>query len=165
MSVSLIAGALAVSALGSLLFSTLTYSLRELSRVRLGDYLDRRGMSQWLEPTMRHQLDLVFVTALCRLLFNTAVLLLSLELAGAVSRGTAASYTLAVVIGTLVTLLCSVMVPTSLTRHAGDAVVGAAVRPLHGLYWGLWPFAKGMHVIDRLVGRVTGASAVPAPAR
>ena len=38
-----IMGAVLVSAACSLVFSTLTYSLRELSRVRLNDFLTRRG--------------------------------------------------------------------------------------------------------------------------
>ncbi|MDB5297253.1 MAG: corC 1, partial [Phycisphaerales bacterium] len=163
MSAPVIAAALAASAAGSLVFSTLTYSLRELSRVRLDEYLDRRGHLAWLEPTMDHQLGLVFVTAVWRLLFNVAILLLSLELAAALAPGPAASYVLAVVIGTLVTLVCSVMLPTSLAQHAGDAIVGAVVRPLHGLYYVMWPVAKLMHAIDRLVGRAAGASVAPGP--
>ena len=59
----LIAALLAAAAVGSLVFSTLTYSLRDLSRVRLSDYLERRGMAQWLEPTVTHVDDLVVVTA------------------------------------------------------------------------------------------------------
>ena len=61
-------GAVLVSAAGSLVFSTLTYSLRELSRVKLSDYLTRRGREDWLEPTVRHSSDLILVTAVGRML-------------------------------------------------------------------------------------------------
>jgi putative hemolysin len=166
MSAPLIGAALAGSALGSLLFSTLTYSLRELSRVRLADALERRGKSDCLEPTLKHQNDLVFVTAVLRLLCNTALLLCSLDLAEAtLGPDRATSYTLAVVIGTLVSLIASVMLPSAITQHAGDAVVAALVRPLHTLRWLLWPVAKLMHVLDRAVLRAVGGTTVQSAER
>jgi CBS domain containing-hemolysin-like protein len=161
MSVQLIVAFLAASAVGSLAFSALTYSLRELSRVRLGDALDRRGLQKWLTPTMEHQADLVFVTAVWRLLFNVAILLLSLELAEAMQFGQAASYVIAVLQGTLITLLVSVMLPNAIASHAGNAVVAALVRPLHTLRWAMWPITRLMHVLDRLVLRAVGAAAIP----
>jgi len=161
MAAPLIAGALAASALGTFVFSTLTYSIRDLSRVRLGELLERKGMSGWLDPTMLHQQDLAFVTAVGRLLFNVAVLLLSLELAESLGGGLAFSYTVAVILGTLITLVCSIMLPTAISRHAADTVVAQFVRPLHGLYWLMWPIAKSMHLFDRVIGKAAGVSAEP----
>ena len=77
MSPSLITGEILVAAVGSLVCSTLTYSLRELSRVRLSEYLERRGLAKWADPTMTHQGDLVFVTAVLRLLCNTGLVIAS----------------------------------------------------------------------------------------
>ncbi|QOV88877.1 hemolysin family protein [Humisphaera borealis] len=162
MAVPLIAGALAGSALGTLVFSTLTYSLRDLSRVRLDEHLERKGIGSWLDKTMEHQPDLVFVTAVWRLLFNVAILLLSLDLVESFGYNAAVSYTVAVVLGTLVTLVCSIMLPQAVTRHMGDAVVAQFVRPLHGLFWLMWPIAKLMHVIDRMIGRAAGIPTEPA---
>ena len=161
MAAPLLVGALAGSALGSLIFSTLTYSLRELSRGRLNDALERRGMESWLRPTLENQPDLVFVTAVWRLLFNTAILLCVMELAESFGRSPAVSYTLAVVLATLVTLLSSVMLPNAFTRHAGDDIVGTLVRPLHTLRWIMWPITRLMHLLDQLVLRAVGASAIP----
>jgi len=161
MSAPLIGAALAGSALGSLIFSTLTYSLRELSRVRLAEALERRGKLDCLEATIEHQQDLVFVTAVLRLLFNTALLLCSLELAEAVwGPERATSYTLAVVIGTVVSLIASVMLPSAITTYAGDVMVATLVRPLHTLRWLMWPVAKLMHLLDRGVMRAVGRSTI-----
>src|SRR3954449_11904949 len=92
MSLWLIAGTLLVSAAGSLVFSTLTYSLRELSRVRLADYLDRRGKSAWTDRTVTHADDLVFVTAVGRLVCNTASALASVWLCEKVFVSRAGQY-------------------------------------------------------------------------
>ena len=69
--------AICVGAVGSLIFSTLTYSLRNLSRARLADYLERHRRSHLLDPTVEHLDDLIFVTAVGRLLANTLVVLAS----------------------------------------------------------------------------------------
>jgi putative hemolysin len=159
----LIAALLAAAAVGSLVFSTLTYSLRDLSRVRLGDYLEKRGMAQWLEPTVAHVDDLVVVTACGRLLCNIAVVLASIGVGERLFPGrTFACYAFAGALSALVSLFFSVVVPDALTRHAGPVVVGMSVRPLHVLRWLLLPVTKLMRVTDAAVGRAARAGNPPA---
>jgi putative hemolysin len=154
---------IALPAVGSLIFYTLTYSLREMSRVRLADFLQRRGLEKWVEPTTEHQPDLVFVTAVFRLLCNTAIVLTSLWWAERITHSTSARYLVAAGVATIVTLFCSVMVPNALTRHSGDAIVGSSVRLLHALRVALMPVTKLMHVIDELVRRGVGRAGSPEP--
>jgi CBS domain containing-hemolysin-like protein len=158
----LIGAALAGSAFGSLVFTTLTYSLRDLSRVRLSDALEKRGRAKWIGPTLDNVNDLAFVTAVLRLLFNTAILLCSLELAeSAWGADRALSYTVAIVIGTVVSLVASVMLPSAISRNFGAVIVASLIRPLHFLRWLLWPIAKLMHLLDRAVVRAAGTSTIP----
>ncbi|HEX2972511.1 MAG TPA: hypothetical protein VHP11_09260, partial [Tepidisphaeraceae bacterium] len=70
--------ALLLSALASLFFSTITFALRDFSRARLEDYLVSYKRSDWLEYTIEHRLDLIYVTAVGRLLANLFFLLLPL---------------------------------------------------------------------------------------
>src|SRR3954447_11912824 len=100
MSLWLIVGTLLVAAAGSLVFSTLTYSLRELSRARLADYLDRRGRRDLLEPIVHHLNDLIFVTAVLRLLSNTSIVLVSLALCQEFSHTRLGQYVGAAVVAT-----------------------------------------------------------------
>jgi putative hemolysin len=165
MSVPLIGATLAGSAAGSLVFSALTYSLRDLSRAKLSDLLDRRGANRWIEPTLEAQSDLVFVTAVFRLLFNAAILVCSLLLLEELGYLGPAGYGLAILIGTAVSLVSSVMLPTAVAHHAGDSVVAAMPALLHALWRATWPLAKLMRLLDRLVVRIVGASAVPRPER
>lgn len=155
---------LLIAAAVSLLFSTLTYALRDLSRVRLGEALERRGRGDRLEPTVRHAGDLIFLTANCRLLANIFVLLLALWLFDSTGYPPAARYTLAAVVAGIIHLFFSVALPTALASHAGDSIVAAHVGFLHGMRRLLRPLTKLMHVIDTAVSRVTGASIAPEPA-
>src|SRR6185295_4687105 len=57
----------------SLLFSSLTYSLRDYSRSKLADHLRGLEMSEWYDRTVDRTSDLIFVTAFGRLFANLFV--------------------------------------------------------------------------------------------
>jgi putative hemolysin len=156
-------GAVFVSAAGSLLFSTLTYSLRELSRVRLAEHLARRGREDLLEPTLNHVSDLILVTAICRMLANTAILVSVLVCCHWISERPATRYASTALLAAIVTLFSSVAVPHALTRHAGDAIVAACVGMLQVMRWALWPVIRLMHAVDNVVGRSVGAPTASEP--
>jgi len=160
----LILAGLLLAALASLLFSTLTYALREVSRVRLAEFLQRSGRPEMVDLTIDHGPDLIFVTAVGRMAANIVILLLALWLVDATGYRPAARYALAGLVTGLVHLLVSVAVPTALARHAGDAIIATNVGFLHGLRAALSPLTKLMHVIDNAVRRVSGASMAAAPA-
>jgi CBS domain containing-hemolysin-like protein len=143
----------------SLLFSTLTYSLREVSRVRLGEFLEERGSPQWLEPTMDHLADLIFVTAIGRLVANMLILigvLIAFDVTGISLVG---RYLLAVVVTGVVTLICSVAIPHAAANHFGSALVGYFAAPLNGLRAALHPVTKIMHATEALMSRAGGKGA------
>jgi len=162
MSVQWAVAAMVLGAIGSLVFSTLTYALRNLSRARLSDYLERHGQARWIEPTLEHANELIFVTAVGRLLANTLVVLASVwicqRVPGTVLRNLSIFFLAAVV-----TLFFSVALPQALSQYAGDVLVGAAAGMLHVMRLALYPMAWVMHLTDRLVRNVAGAAAAPEP--
>ena len=160
----LILAGLAVSSLATLLFSTLTYALRDLSRVRLAEQLERRDRSGYLETTADHAGDLVYVTAVGRMLANILIVVFALWLFDGRGYEGAAGYALAAVVAAALHLFCSVTLPNALARHAGEAVVASCVRFLHALRTALAPLTKLMHVIDSAVGRAAGAGGAAEPA-
>lgn len=147
----------------SLLFSTLTYALRDFSRPRLSEYLQRVGRSEYFEPTVRLHEDLVFVTAVCRLLANILILIGILHLLGRYRLSEWAVYLVAVLLTGLITMFCSVAIPHALAEHMGEAVIGSHVKFLHGLRIALLPATRLMHAIDRAVARAVGISGEAAP--
>jgi magnesium and cobalt transporter len=157
MSVLAVVIATALACLAALAFSTLTYSLRDLSRVRLAEALERRGRARLLEPTMERLNDLVLATAIGRLLANTLILLGVLYLFERAYAGFAARYGLSLLVAGLLSLLFSVALPHALARHAADAIVASTAGFLQGLRLVLLPIMLPMRWIDDGIRTAVGA--------
>jgi len=130
----------------SLLFSTLTYSLRDFSRARLTDILTRRGKLEYVGPTLEHTNDLIFVTAVFRLFSNILVLVGVLLIFYERSNYAVGwRYLFSILITGAITLFCSVIVPHALSRHAAEQIIASFVSLLNGLRAILMPVTKVMH--------------------
>jgi CBS domain containing-hemolysin-like protein len=141
----------------SLLFSSLTYSLRGYTRSRLHDRFERAGIPEWFEPTVERSGELIFATAIGRLFANLLVfigVLHMLRVAGI--EGEWSRYGVAVLVTSLLTLFVSVAVPHALAEHVGEALVVRCVRFLHGLRIALLPLMGVMRFVDRLVRNMAG---------
>jgi putative hemolysin len=155
--------ALVLAAAGSFIFSTLTYSLRDLSRTRLADYLQRHGRSHLLDPTVEHVNDLIFVTAVGRMVANTLIVLASVWICQHLIRGMIGRDFTIFGIAAIVTLFFSVALPQAVNSYAGDSMVGASAGLLHLMRLVFTPVTKIMHLTDRFVRNAAGASASPEP--
>lgn len=153
-----IVGAVCASVL-SMLFSTLTYSLRDYSRPRLHEALEKRGMGSWFDPLLARTNDLIFTTAIGRMFANLLILIFILELSVGVSTSRWAHYLVAVAGTALISMFCSVAIPHALSRHAGEAIIAGHARFLFLWRGMLAPLTKLMNVIDSLVRRLAGISA------
>lgn len=151
--------ALFLAAAGTLFFSTLTYALRDISRTRLADYLHRHHRSHRLDATIEHIGELVFVTAVGRLLANTMIVLASVWICQPTIGRTAMRDAAIFALAAIVTLFFSVAIPQAITTYAGDAVVGASAGLLHVLRVVLTPVTWVMHLTDRFVRNAAGVSA------
>ena len=153
MTIGLIILCLFLAAASSLFFSTLTYSLRELSRARLHEQLERRGKPEYLDPTVEHASDLVFVTAFLRLISNMGVLLAALSLFQVLRYPAWAQYLLAVVLTAGITLFVSVAIPHAAASHAAEPIIASFIGFLHGLRRVFTPITKLMHATDKVVAK------------
>jgi putative hemolysin len=147
-----------LSIAGSLFFSILSYALRDFSRARLGDYLDLHGKSRLLEPLMEHSHDLIFVTAMARLVFNVVILLCMLRVFQGGDRSWYMHYFLATLVTVIITLFCSVAIPHAVSQHASEAFIGVFGQFLLTVRIILTPFTKIMHGVDTMVGRLAGGN-------
>jgi CBS domain containing-hemolysin-like protein len=162
MAVNLTVVGLIAAAVLSLVFSTLTYSLREFSRPRLIEQLEKRGLQGRVDVTLDRISDFVFVTAFCRLFSNILVLVAVLHLLRLAGFGSAAQYGLAILVTGIITLFVSVAIPHALATHAAERLVAATLPLLNGLRLALLPLTRMMHAIDRVVARAIGVSEQPA---
>lgn len=129
---SLLVIATGAAALGALFFSVLSLSLRAFSRMRLEDRLERRGRGHWLKPTVDHADELVFITAVCRLLCNILTLIFVLAMFQESSLAPWLHYLAAFFIAGTITLFASVALPQPIASHAGELAISACAG---FLYW------------------------------
>jgi CBS domain containing-hemolysin-like protein len=142
----------------SLFFATVSYALRDFSRVKLGEYLEMRGKARYLDLIVTHQQDLVFLTAAVRLLANVLILLAMLRLLAGTNQSLRWQYLMATGLTLAITLLCSVAIPGAAARYAGETVIGACARGLNVLRICLMPVTILRHAVDDVIRRATGAS-------
>lgn len=155
--------ALAFAAAGSLVFSTLTYSLRELSRARLSEYLERHRRQHLLDPTVHYVGDLILVTAVGRMLANTLIVLASVWICQPLIDDMAVRDLVIFLLAAVVTIFFSVAIPHALAKYAGDVLIGASAGLLHVLRIAMTPVTGLMHLTDHFVRNAAGASDTPEP--
>jgi CBS domain containing-hemolysin-like protein len=155
--------ALVVASVGSLFFSTLTYSLRDLSRTRLADYFEKHHRPHLLSAILDHEDDHVFVTAVLRLLANTLIVLASVWICQGTIVNMVVRDIAVFALASVVTLFFSVALPQALNEYAGDIWVGASARFLCLLRAAFTPVLWVMHATERFVRSAAGASPAPEP--
>lgn len=142
-----------VSVLFSGLFATLTYSLRDFSRSRLTDVLNRRGMAGYVDRTIEHSNELAFLTATFRLVMNLAILVCLIELLRDHGLHRWVEYGVAAGSAAFITILTSVTIPHALALHVGEPVIGLFARPLHVLRVVCRPLTGMLRVTENVVRR------------
>ena len=138
----------------SLLFSTLTYALRDYSRPKLSDYLERHRKLRWADLTFDRTGDLIFTTAIGRMITNLMVLIFVLHILVNLNWSPWPRYGMAPLITGVISLFSSVAIP-----HAWRVCGGSDHRILLEVFARvatvLLPVMRVMHVIDEMVVTAT----------
>jgi len=147
---------LALSAIGSLFFSILSYALRDFARTKLGEELEKRGRGAWLDRVLEHTTDLVFVTAMLRVLFNILILIYVLRLLAGSMLTLGQQYVLGIVCGFVITVFVSVAIPSAVARHAAEETIAIFAPFLLAVRAMLRPVTFVMRGIDSMVKQASG---------
>ena len=158
MSVMMIIVLVALAVFVSVFVSTWTYSLREFSRGRLGEEMARAGKQAYLEPTLEKTSDLVFVTAVVRLVLNMVILVGVIRLFMKTGWELRWQFAAALAVTGVVTLFSSVTIPHALARHAPERSIVLFAPLLHALRKVFTPVTSLMHLIDRAVEGMVGGT-------
>ncbi|MGD0141484.1 MAG: hemolysin family protein [Tepidisphaeraceae bacterium] len=150
-------GGVALASLLSCFFSTLSYSLREFSRVRLAEFLGRRDADRWFEPLTENTADLTFLTAIFRQFSNILIWVLVFASFEQTHYGALVRYTLTVLVAGVIAVFVAVTIPHAAARYAGAEIVGFFAPALNVLRIAFSPLAKLMHGTDDVVRRALGA--------
>jgi putative hemolysin len=156
MAVYLAAGGVVIAALSALFFSTLSFALRDFSRIRLGQKLEKLGRSNQFDRTLEYARDLIFVTSVVRLFSNIMVLVCTMTVFRETELRIAWQTVFSVIISGIISLLTSVAIPLAAARYAGESWIALFIHVLHGLRVLMLPVTKISHGIDAVIRSASG---------
>jgi CBS domain containing-hemolysin-like protein len=158
---ALLAWTFIISTVASLLFSTLSYALRTISRVELEEALIVRRRTHALEDILHSRFDLALTASILRLVCNTAgilavgayflILYYSQPHPGKV-------FGLTVLVTVPVMLIFSVAIPQAWAKYAGEPLLAFCWPLLRIVHWLTWPVVRVLNVFDEIVKRLAGVS-------
>lgn len=153
----------ALASLASLFFSSLTYSLRDYTRARLEALLRQSGKAEYFQPTVERTADLIFVTAIGRMIANLLILIFVLHVFHDTGWNRWMQYLLAVTITAVISAFCSVAIPHAISEHVGEKLISSCVQFLHGWRTVLLPLTGLVRMVDRVVVAVTRPDKASSP--
>lgn len=139
----------------AMLFSTLTYSLRDFSARQTRRSPQPPRQPYLYELVIDRNNDLIFTTAVGRLLANLLVLIFILELSTNPQWNKCFHYGIAVAATSVICGICS-RPSRTLSRHAAEAIIASHARFLMGWRMLLLPLTRMMNAVDAIVGRLAG---------
>jgi len=156
MSLYLTIGAAALASLLTLVFSSITYSLREFSHPRLAEFLGRHDADKWFEPVTDHVSDLVFLTSVGRQLSNILMFVLTFAAFEQTSHSAVVRYGLTILVTIVIAVFCSVAIPHAAAKYSAAEIVGFFAPALHALRIVFSPVTMLMHRTDDVVRHALG---------
>ena len=151
-----------VSTVAALLFSTLSYTLRTMSRVQLEEALLARRRSHAMESILRARSDLALLASILRLVCNTIGILAVGEFVRSrypnTPPGAITVFGWTVLVTVPVMMIFSVAIPQAWAKYAGEWLLAFTWPLLRAVYLLMWPLARVLHVFDEIVRRLAGVS-------
>lgn len=151
-----------ISTIASLIFSTLSYALRTISRVQLEEALVVRHRLRAMEAILSARFDLALTASILRLICNIAGIMAvgsfvlsryphhpphPLEIFG---------WTLLVTVPVM--MIFSVAIPQAWAKYAGESLLAMTWPLLKLAHFLLWPMVRVLNVFDEMVRRLAGVS-------
>ena len=141
----------------SFYFGAATFALRELSRARLADVLDRRGRGDRLARIVEGRSELMMATAVLRLLANVGLILVTTALFRDRIENLLAHYATVLTVSGGVILVFGLAVPNALAKYAGEELVVTTYFVLAFCRVVIKPITWMMQLTDEIVRRLAGA--------
>jgi CBS domain containing-hemolysin-like protein len=150
-------GVLIAAAAAAIFFATLSYALRDFSRARLSERIDRYGRGpaalDWVVDNAR---DLIFVTAVARMSANISMYVCVLRLMAFTSERLSIQYAWSILTAGVITLFASVAIPHAAARYAGETYIALCLPVLRVMRVAMLPVTKVSHAVDALFRRASG---------
>lgn len=137
------------------LTGALAYALRDFSRARLEDVLERQGRKERLRPILEHLRDFTLVAASLRLMSVLGLLLTLMWLFERAPIPDWARHASAVGVAAVLSVVFGVGLASSLATYFGESIIARLDGPLHTLRLAVWPVLWLLDKMDRAVFRVS----------
>ena len=152
-----------VSTAAALLFSTLSYALRTISRVQLEEALVVRRRTRALEFILALRFDLALIASVLRLVCNITGIMAVGAYFLSIHPENQPPHPLAVFAWTVlvtapVMMIFSVAIPQAWAKYAGESLLALTWPLLRLLYVVLWPLVRVLNIFDETVRRLAGVS-------
>jgi CBS domain containing-hemolysin-like protein len=150
-----------VGTLASLLFSTLSYALRTISRVQLEEALIIRHRTRALEAILHARFDLALTASILRLVSNiAAIVAIGIYFLNQYSHDPTprpfAIFGWTVLISVPVMMIFSIAIPQAWAKYAGEALLARTWPLLRLAHLITWPLVRILKVFDEMVRRLAG---------
>jgi CBS domain containing-hemolysin-like protein len=143
--------------LASLYFGAATLALRDLSRIRLEDVLERRGRQDRLEGLIHRSPELMMGASILRLIANVGLILVTIALFSDRIHNVYARYATVLAVAGGVVLVFGVGIPNAWAKYAGEELVAASYLFLTVCRIALKPAIMVLRLTDEIVRRLVGA--------
>lgn len=150
-----------IGLLTSMVFSTLSYVLRALSRVTLEEALIRAKRTHALDAILDTRYDLALTAGTLRLVSNVLVIMAVASYFLAKNEETPhwfSIFGLTLLITVPALLIFTVAVPQAWGKYAGEALLAHTWPYLRFFHWLLWPLVRVLKLFDEIVKRLAGVN-------
>lgn len=150
-------GIITIACLLSCYFAACYTALKTFSKSKFNELLEKQGHTQYGEPFLAKVSSMVLMTATLRSLFNFMILLGSLHVVEQLKLGKLPEYAIAFVVAAVLVAVFGVAIPASWARYHPEVLVVRSMRLLGVLLKAFYPFIAGLHALDPIVRRISGA--------
>jgi len=168
MTTGLLLWILLISTLASLLFSTLSYALRTISRVQLEEALAVRKRIRAMEAILSTRFDLSLTASILRLVCNTAAIMAAGALVFSRFPRNPGAHVFAifgwtVLITVPAMMIFTVAIPQAWAKYAGEPLLAMTWPVLRFAHFLAWPLVRVLKIFDEIVRRLAGVSIADEP--
>lgn len=142
---------------GLLFAATVNITLRQLSRVRLGEILRRKGRGEMLDKLVAVEGELAMSMAVVRTTFSLALVLMVLKMMAEPGVHVETRVYLGAFLATLaLVIVFGVAIPAAWAKYAGESLLAVMLPPSLLLLRLFYPLTKLLGPLDSLVRRLAG---------
>jgi putative hemolysin len=160
MSLTLLLWIFLASLLFGLLFSTVSYALRTMSRVQLEQALVRRKRTRALDSILARRYDIALIASVLRLAANSAAMVSVAWyfLIDVTNPNPLKIFSWTILISVPAMAIFSIAIPQAWARYAGGPLLATMWPVLKVIHFTLLPVVRVLNIFDELVRRLSGVS-------